>query len=101
MAKTSYVTREMRLKYLERRTGELTTSIDKLAQKDFAYFKSIGHQIKGNAVTFDFPELTEFGVSLERLAEASDLAGISEVLNSLKLSVQNYLDRIENEKPDI
>jgi HPt (histidine-containing phosphotransfer) domain-containing protein len=100
MAK-SYVTREMRLKYLERRTAELHAASEKLAQKDFGFFRSMGHQIKGNAVTFEFPDLTQFGVSMEAMAEAGDAEGIAKAVGELKLAVQNYLDRLENEKPDI
>lgn len=101
MAKNSFVTFEMRQKYLERRTGELDVSADKLRARDFDYFRNIGHQIKGNAVTFDFPMLTELGVRMENSAVEKNESGVEKVLGELRVAVQELTEQIKTEKPEI
>jgi HPt (histidine-containing phosphotransfer) domain-containing protein len=101
MTKSSLVTPDMKLRYLHRRLEELALSTDKLNSYDFDFFKNMGHQIKGNAVTFEFPSLTALGVSLEEFAEDKKRDQVEQVVGELKLAVQGLLDRFENEKPDI
>lgn len=101
MSNNSLVTPEMKFRYLTRRLEELALAEQKMSAFDFDYFKNIGHQIKGNAVTFEFPSLTSFGVSLENYAGQKDLGKVASLAKDLKLAVQGLLDRIEKDKPNV
>jgi len=63
---------ENRRIYIERRRSDLKTCLSCLAKKDFTQLARIGHQFKGNASTFGFPELSQIGRELEQNAKFSD-----------------------------
>lgn len=39
---------------------------------DYSFAIKLGHQVKGNAVTFDFPQLAFIGVEIENAAKKQD-----------------------------
>ena len=41
---------------------------------DFAKVETIGHQLKGNAATFGFPDLALVGIDLEKAGINQDMA---------------------------
>lgn len=80
---------EARQKYLERRMLEVIASNDALSKQDFNFFERLGHQIKGNAATFGFDELTIIAVGLETAARAKNLKNLSEFIQKFETAVKN------------
>lgn len=77
---------ESRLKYLKRRKEEIK-KIKEAAEPDWDFLKKVGHQIKGNAVTFLFPDLTKAGERLELAALSQDIAQVKEACRDLEILV--------------
>lgn len=59
---------EMKRKYLDRRLAELQQMVRHLELNDFEPALRLGHQLKGNAVTFEFPQIAPLGVQIEQAA---------------------------------
>ena len=63
---------EMQKKYLERRSTDVGTLYDALVHGTWQDFSRIGHQIKGNASSFGYPELEAIGCELEAAGLGKD-----------------------------
>lgn len=63
---------EMLIRYFERRKRDLAECIEHLKNGDFRFLEKVGHQMKGNGVTFGFPELSTIGGELEVAAQTGD-----------------------------
>ena len=63
---------ELKRRYLSRRIQDLARLKEALAQNDFAPALKLGHQVKGNAQTFEFPHMAVLGVELEHAAKRQD-----------------------------
>lgn len=63
---------ELKVKYLERKVQDMKILISSLDKNDFAPALKLGHQVKGNAETFDFPEMAPIGVKIENAAKKQD-----------------------------
>ena len=62
------LTVEILNKYFDRRKEELALCLKALENKDFSYIEQVGHKMKGNGITFGFPELSDLGSALETQA---------------------------------
>lgn len=89
MINTMQVPVEAREKYLERRRQDITACQEALLKQDFQFFERLGHQIKGNAVTFGFDELTTVAIALEQAAKAKDLTQLKTLVEKFSSTVQN------------
>jgi HPt (histidine-containing phosphotransfer) domain-containing protein len=76
-------------RYLERRGRDLVLIETALASCDFATIANLGHQWKGNAISFGFPELADLGKDLEMAAEASDKKHISDLMEKVRSFVES------------
>ena len=63
---------ELKKRYLDRRILELKELMDSLEREDYNPALKLGHQIKGNAVTFDFPQIAPYGRQIESAAKNQD-----------------------------
>lgn len=83
---------EMRQNYLERRFEELSVLRQNIKNPDFLLLKKCGHQIKGNARSFDFDDLTKIAIQFEEIAESKNqdqlLSAICNFENCLNLCAQ-------------
>lgn len=59
---------EVRLKYFERRMTDVKKCTEAITSKDFKFLQKVGHDLKGNALTFGFEPLAAIGESLENAA---------------------------------
>lgn len=75
---------EMRQKYLERRQNDLAACLNALNTKDSKVFETVGHQLKGNAMTFGFEPLAEIGADLETAAQNKDWHLIQALTDRMK-----------------
>lgn len=67
--------------YLERRRGDLLKAKQALSEGDFQTLQNMGHQWKGNAETFGFPDLGQLGARIE---EAHDLDKLAELVHEFE-----------------
>lgn len=82
---------ESRANYIRRRQSDILRMKSDLNGSDFQFIKQIGHQMKGNAVTFQFPELADIGRRLEASAQDGDKTQIHKILNEFEAIIQNSL----------
>jgi HPt (histidine-containing phosphotransfer) domain-containing protein len=71
---------ELKRKYLDRRIKDLENLRHSLNQDDYSPALKLGHQVKGNAVTFDFHEIAPFGVAMEIAAQVKDKEQITHII---------------------
>ncbi len=75
MSYVMQIPEEMRKRYLERRKRDIEELTVALEARNFEFFKSVGHQLRGNAITFGYEELSVLGERLEQVsAEANTQA---------------------------
>lgn len=90
----------MYLNYLARRKADhdrLTAALAKGAAMDD--FKTIGHQIKGNAASFGFNELVLIGEQMEKLSEPLLVTDGKRLLGDFKNWIDVTEKRLERELP--
>jgi HPt (histidine-containing phosphotransfer) domain-containing protein len=88
------VPEKLKIKYLNHRLEDVKRLRFELEMGDYAFAMKIGHQIKGNAVTFGIPQMAGVGVELEKAAQKKDpvkLKIILQKMESLLLSAQTKL----------
>ncbi|WP_413560698.1 hypothetical protein [Bdellovibrio sp. HCB209] len=81
------------IRYLLRRIGELSR-VEEGGVIDFELAKKLGHQIKGNADTFEFPNLTVTAKDLEVKAESQDTEGVKTTTRVLLNSLRDHLKQL-------
>jgi len=59
-------------RYIERRQTDLAALEKAFAQKEWETFCRVGHQLKGNAATFEFFDLETLGIELEKAGETKN-----------------------------
>jgi len=77
--------------YLANRRREVPEMIVLLAASDFARLAFLGHNLKGTAAGYGFPDLTRLGAALERSADQMDGGTLRSLMNELG----DYLDRVQ------
>lgn len=80
---------ELKLRYLSRRSQELHALRESLEAGDFAPALKLGHQVKGNAATFEFPQLASLALEFERAARNEDKAELLELLKKLESEIHS------------
>lgn len=75
------VPQDFLVRYVERRKRDLELCKHSLASHNFVELERVGHQLKGNGVTFGFTELSSIGKKMEGAAISKD---IDEMENALK-----------------
>ncbi len=74
------ISQEFLSRYLGHRREDFFKCKTYLADENFDELEKIGHQLKGNGLTFGFPDLTEIGMELEKRAKYSDLESLRDVV---------------------
>lgn len=74
------IPKEARQKYIERRRLDLENCKHALEKRDFEVLARVAHQIKGNASTFGYDELSEIAIDMEVYALAKNSENLSKVL---------------------
>ena len=63
---------ELKIKYLKRRIQDIEDLRSSLEMDDYSVAMKLGHQVKGNAVTFEFPQMAHIGLEIESAAKRKD-----------------------------
>lgn len=79
---------EMQQIYWLRRKTDLENLKHALDAKTPELFQKIGHQLKGNAISFGFVELSELGQRMEKLNSDDFLKIAPQLVNELKSWVE-------------
>jgi HPt (histidine-containing phosphotransfer) domain-containing protein len=77
--------------YLANRRNEVSEMIEILAASDFERLSVLGHNLKGTARSYGFPDLAPMGSALEQSASFRD----SEALHTQIADLCRYLDQVE------
>lgn len=75
-------------KYIERRKTDIDNCREALKNGNLAVCETIGHQLKGNGLTFGFPEISTVGKSLEQAAKEHDINAASRFVDELESIVK-------------
>jgi hypothetical protein len=74
---------ELKIKYLSRRLADIQ-DVRESHFEDFSLVQRIGHQIKGNAVTFEVPQIACLGPEMEVAARRKDKDKISILISKME-----------------
>lgn len=86
------VPEEMQSRYLERRVRDLEICRECLALLKFAELEKVGHQLKGNGVTFGHADLSKIGKRMETAAASANVPEVEKALKDLSLWVNKHLN---------
>jgi HPt (histidine-containing phosphotransfer) domain-containing protein len=86
------VPQELHNRYLERRKKDLENCINSLKDENFNEIERVGHQLKGNAITFGHDELTEIGSKMERAAATANANELEEAIQNFSTWLKNHLN---------
>jgi HPt (histidine-containing phosphotransfer) domain-containing protein len=73
----SLISPEAITKYVQRRYEDLVACKNAIATKDYSLIENIGHKMKGNGLTFGYPELADIGKEMENAALKKDFDLVS------------------------
>ncbi|KYG65143.1 hypothetical protein AZI87_11270 [Bdellovibrio bacteriovorus] len=76
-------------KYLSRRLAELAKIQEMAHAPDWEFVIKVGHQIKGNAKTFEFPSLSHLGARLEEAGNVKDPHLLKDVCDELQANLES------------
>jgi HPt (histidine-containing phosphotransfer) domain-containing protein len=85
------VPHDMQIRYLENRKKDLERCLDFLESSNFSELEKVGHQLKGNGVTFGFAELSDIGFHLQVAANKRNLNELECVLKNFSFLVNQHL----------
>jgi HPt (histidine-containing phosphotransfer) domain-containing protein len=83
------VPKEFKIRYLQRRTQEIPELMCSIDNGDFGFAERVGHQLKGNAVTFEIPQIAYIGLEMERAAQKKDLDKLRALIQKLQTSLDS------------
>ena len=84
---------ELKIKYLSRRFEDIERLRVSLDQDYYSLAQKLGHQVKGNAATFDVPQIASIGIEMEKAALRKD----KEKVKMLISKMENVLQTIQAE----
>lgn len=78
---------ELRKKYIQRRMEELHLLRESLDYNDFGPALRLGHQVKGNAATFEFPHIGSIGQQMEIAARNQNKEELTFLADQMSLEL--------------
>ncbi len=78
---------ELKKKYLDRRLEDIKLLRLTLDQGDFSHALRVGHQVKGNAVTFEVPRLAPIGNEMETAAKRRDMEKLRILIQRMEVEL--------------
>lgn len=76
------------MKYIERRKTDVENCRLALQSGNLSLLETVGHQLKGNGITFGFPEISTIGEALEIAAKEHDTKAATEQVDALASIVE-------------
>jgi HPt (histidine-containing phosphotransfer) domain-containing protein len=84
---------ELKIKYLSRRMHDIRLLRASLENDDYSFALKLGHQVKGNAVTFDVPQIAFLGLEMEQAAQRKDKEEVKILIQKMEsalTSIQSH-----------
>lgn len=100
MSALFHASNELKLRYLHRKNEELIVCRQELVNHELKSIKTLAHQMRGNAASFDFTLLENLGILLERSIEGGDSGQIREVLEDVQQAISALIRRLVDAKAD-
>lgn len=79
---------ELKIKYLSRRLEDIEKLRISLEEEDYSFAQKVGHQVKGNAVTFDVPQIAFIGLEMEKAALKRDKEKVRILIQKMENLIQ-------------
>lgn len=79
---------ELKIRYLNRRFQDIERLRVSLEQDDYSLAQKLGHQVKGNAVTFDVPQIACIGFEMEKAALKKDKEKVKILIQKMESVLQ-------------
>lgn len=79
-----FIDADAREKYTSRRMTDLARCRECLKVNDFLTIETIGHNLKGNGVSFGYPELSLLGEQMEHSAKESNAGELKALVDRLE-----------------
>jgi HPt (histidine-containing phosphotransfer) domain-containing protein len=79
---------ELKRKYIERRVQDIEQLMSSLETEDYEPAMRIGHQLKGNASTFDFPQIAPIGREIENAGKNRDKQSLKSLIEMMDREVR-------------
>lgn len=80
---------ELKIKYLSRRLQDIERLRATLEQDDYTFAQKVGHQVKGNAMTFDVPQIAMIGFEMEKAAQIKDKEKVKILIQNMETIIQS------------
>ncbi|HXH32287.1 MAG TPA: Hpt domain-containing protein [Bacteriovoracaceae bacterium] len=85
---------ELKEKYLRRRIIDLQVMRSSLENDDYSFAFRLGHQVKGNALTFDIPQIADIGSELEAAALKKDKLQIESLIVKMEFMIRSAQEEL-------
>lgn len=79
-------------RYLERRKKDLEICLASLEDQNFTELEKVGHQLKGNGITFGFADLSIIGNDMELAAKRMNRPEIEKALEAFSGWVNHHIN---------
>ncbi len=89
MSFSNTIPHEMKVIYIQRRIADIIECNKAIETGDFAFLEKVGHQVKGNAQSFGFDELSPIGIALEEAAKSRNIPGLKKIVQDFDSAVDN------------
>lgn len=71
------------VKYMERRKTDIEKCRVALESGELSVLETVGHQLKGNGITFGFPEISTIGEAMENAAKTHNTEDAAKQVDAL------------------
>lgn len=78
---------ELKIKYLNRKILDLKRLKTLLEEGDYSFAIKVGHQMKGNGVTFDVPQIASLGRELQMAAQTKDKETVKVLIQKVETEI--------------
>ena len=86
------VPQDMVVRYMERRKQDLEACLMNLENRNFDAIEKVGHQLKGNGLTFGHADLSSIGSHLEVAASAKNIIELEKAIQDLSQWIGNQIN---------
>jgi HPt (histidine-containing phosphotransfer) domain-containing protein len=83
---------DIRFRYMERRKKDLEVCLACLENENFTEIEKVGHQLKGNGLTFGHGDLSSIGSHLEIAAAAHNSQELEKAIKDFSLWVNQHIN---------
>ncbi|HLW57848.1 MAG TPA: Hpt domain-containing protein [Bacteriovoracaceae bacterium] len=82
---------ELKRRYLDRRLEDIKVVRQMIDHGDFSEAIRVGHQVKGNAVTFEVPQIAWLGTEIESAAKRRDAEKIRILMQRMEVVIKGVV----------